>query len=180
MDPAEAARRIEASVEGAVLETGGEAPSDPWLAVRTERIAEVLRACRDDPELAFDLLISISAVDFPERVEKRKKPQEEGGGVEEVTIPGRFELVYHLLSTTKNHRLTLKAALPHEEAPVCPTVCRVYPAAEWHEREAYDLMGIRFEGHPDLRRILCCEDWVGHPLRKDYVFPKEYHGISAE
>jgi NADH-quinone oxidoreductase subunit C len=63
------------------------------------------------------------------------------------------------------------------ELPTCPSVAHVWAIADWHEREAYDLLGIEFTGHPNLQRILCVEDWVGHPLRKDYEFPKEYHGI---
>jgi NADH-quinone oxidoreductase subunit C len=65
------------------------------------------------------------------------------------------------------------------KAPSIPSVSSVWPAADWHEREAYDLMGIDFAGHPDQRRILCPDDWEGHPLRKDYDFPLEYHGIPA-
>jgi NADH-quinone oxidoreductase subunit C len=95
-------------------------------------------------------------------------------------IPGRFELVYHLLSTVHNHRLVVKVKLAHDERPSAPTVSDLYPTANWHERECWDLMGVHFDGHPDMRRVLCAMDWVGHPLRKDYVFPKEYHGISCE
>ena len=114
----------------------------------------------------------------PKKKKPKEKPKKKGEPSEK--IPGRFEVVYHMLSTIKNHRFVVKLRLPHVDEPAAPTLTSVYPAADWHERETWDLVGIRFEGHPDLRRILCCEDWVGHPLRKDYVFPKEYHGISAE
>jgi NADH-quinone oxidoreductase subunit C len=69
--------------------------------------------------------------------------------------------------------------LTSREDPHIPSVAGIWPTAEWHEREAYDLMGIVFDGNPDLRRILCPDDWEGHALRKDYVFPKEYHGIPG-
>ena len=86
----------------------------------------------------------------------------------------RFEAVYHLYSFASNTYLELHVDVPRDK-PVVPTVTDVWPAADWHEREAWDMMGIRFEGHPDLRRILLSDDWVGHPLRKDYVDSVENH-----
>ena len=86
----------------------------------------------------------------------------------------RFESVYHLYSFASNTYLELHVDLPRAK-PVVATVSDVWPAADWHEREAWDMMGIRFEGHPDLRRILLSDDWVGHPLRKDYVDSVENH-----
>jgi len=89
----------------------------------------------------------------------------------------RFEVVYHLASLSHGHRIVLKAIVPRDD-PHIASVAAIYPTANWHERETYDLMGIVFDGHPDLRRILLPDDWEGHPLRKDYVFPESYHGIS--
>ncbi|MGZ4198926.1 MAG: NADH-quinone oxidoreductase subunit C [Thermoleophilia bacterium] len=86
----------------------------------------------------------------------------------------RFETVYHLYSFASNTYLELHVDVPRAK-PVVDTVSDVWPAADWHEREAWDMMGIRFEGHPDLRRILLKDDWVGHPLRKDYVDSVENH-----
>jgi NADH-quinone oxidoreductase subunit C len=86
----------------------------------------------------------------------------------------RFEAVYHLYSFASNTYLELHVEVPRDK-PVLATVSDVWPAADWHEREAWDMMGIRFEGHPDLRRILLPDDWVGHPLRKDYVDSVENH-----
>ena len=85
-----------------------------------------------------------------------------------------FETVYHLYSFASNTYLELHVEVPRAK-PVVDTVSDVWPAADWHEREAWDMMGIRFEGHPDLRRILLSDDWVGHPLRKDYVDSVENH-----
>jgi len=164
-----------AIVEKVDLDNPDKPTKDPYVVVAADRIVEVMDKLQTDADLRFDCLLSIGGVDYPDVMPKAKK-----GQPEPELIPGRFEVVYHMLSTIKNHRFVLKVLLPHDDEPVCPTVSNVYSAANWHERETWDLMGIRFEGHPDLRRILCCEDWVGHPLRKDYVFPKEYHGISAE
>jgi len=91
-----------------------------------------------------------------------------------VDLGDHFEAVYHLYSFAANSYLELHVAVPRSK-PIVDTVSDVWPAADWHEREAFDLMGIRFEGHPDPRRILLPDDWVGHPLRKDYVDSIENH-----
>jgi NADH-quinone oxidoreductase subunit C len=96
-----------------------------------------------------------------------------------------MEVVYHLWSVTNKTSLVLKVMLPRwrdgkeGELPEIPSVAGIWRTADWHEREVYDLSGVRFVDHPDLRRILCPEDWVGHPLRKDYEMPLEYHGIRC-
>jgi NADH-quinone oxidoreductase subunit C len=147
---------------------------DPFVIVAPESIAVVADVLKNDPKLAFDQLCDLCGVDWcaaPERKVACPEP--------------RVEVVYQLYSFTHRHRLTVKAKLPRwrdeteKTLPEIPTVSGVWAIADWHEREAYDLVGIRFIGHPDLRRILCAEDWVGHPLRKDYEFPLEYHGIRG-
>jgi NADH-quinone oxidoreductase subunit C len=97
----------------------------------------------------------------------------------------RIELVYHLWSTGARVSLVVKTSLPRwkndtpGEIPEIPSVAGVWRTADWHEREVYDMSGVNFVGHPDLRRILCPEDWEGYPLRKDYEMPLDYHGIRA-
>ena len=97
-----------------------------------------------------------------------------------------MQVVYHLWSLVHKHSVVLKVIVPRwkddvvGELPEVPTVSGIWPTADWHEREVYDLSGIRFTGHPNLVRILCPEDWVGHPLRKDYEQPLEYHGIRGK
>ena len=153
------------------LETGA---GDPWIEVRADAIADVAEFLKHDPALHFDQLCNLSGVDY---CEPDPKKQAKFGHEEHV------EVVYHLYSFTHKHRATIKVNLPRwkngvvGEIPACPSVAHVWAIADWHEREAYDLVGIEFTGHPNLQRILCVEDWVGHPLRKDYKFPKEYHGI---
>lgn len=112
-------------------------------------IAEVCAALKSDAETKFDFLADICGADR---------------GVEEEP---RFEVNYHLFSTTKHHRLRLKVLLNEENVNV-PTVTGIWRTANWHERETYDLFGVIFDGHPDLRRILLPEDWQGHALRKDF------------
>ena len=96
-----------------------------------------------------------------------------------------FEVLYHLSSLVHRHRLVLRVVMPRwkddveGQLPELSSVSDLWRTADWHEREVYDLIGIRFKGHPNLRRILCPEDWVGHPLRKDYELPLEYHGIRG-
>ncbi|MFQ5878202.1 MAG: NADH-quinone oxidoreductase subunit C [Acidobacteriota bacterium] len=125
---------------------------DPIVRLGSARFAEIARMLRDDPELRFDYLSNLTAVHWPERA----KP---------------FEIVYHLFSLSRRHRLTLK--LDVAEGEEAPTACHVWPTANWHEREVFDLFGIRFAGHPDMTRILMPDEWQGHPLRKDY--PLEGH-----
>jgi len=150
---------------------------DPFVVVDPADLLEVCRFLRDDPRLHFDLLNCISGVDYLEP-DPKKAPK---AGFEPHT-----EVVYHLSSFAHpGQRFVLKLILPRwkDDKPVripeVPSVTSLWPAADWHEREVYDLSGIWFEGHPDLRRILLAEDWVGHPLRKDYEFPLEYHGIRG-
>jgi len=130
----------------------------PLCDVRGQSIAEVCAMLRDEPGCDFDCLSNLSAVD-------RKSDD-------------AIEVYYHLFSYRHRHRLTLRATTPRPD-PILPSVAQVWPIANWLEREAFDLLGVRFTGHPDLRRILMPEDWVGHPLRKDFVEPDEYHGIST-
>jgi len=150
---------------------------DPFVVVDPADLLEVCRFLRDDPRLHFDLLNCISGVDYLEP-DPKKAPK---AGFEPHT-----EVVYHLSSFAHpGQRFVLKLILPRWKddkpgrIPEVPSVTSLWPAADWHEREVYDLSGIWFEGHPDLRRILLAEDWVGHPLRKDYEFPLEYHGIRG-
>ena len=120
---------------------------DDELQVAAPDIARVLTYLRDEPGLRFAQLVDLCAVDYPDR-------------------PSRFEVVYHLLSVAHNRRVRVKVAVP-EDTPV-PSVVEVFPAAGWYEREVWDLFGIAFEGHPDLRRILTDYGFQGHPLRRDF------------
>ena len=132
----------------------------PFLVVEPGALVDLLRVCRDDPRLAFELLIDITASD---------------PGVEDPN----FWILVELLSITHRQRLAIKALITKEN-PTIASATAVYRAAQWHERECMEMFGITFEGHPDPRNILLPDDWVGHPLRKDYEFPVEYHGISCE
>ena len=126
---------------------------DHTAVVARDALLAVLAHCRDDAALAFDVLMDLTAVDY------LKFPGREDGP--------RFEVVYHLYSITHNHRLRLKVRVDEDDASV-PSVVALWPIANWLEREAWDMFGVRFEGHPDLRRLLMYEEFVGHPLRKDY------------
>jgi NADH-quinone oxidoreductase subunit C len=150
--------------------------SDPFAVVAPEDLLEVCRFLRDDPRLRFEMLNCISGVDYFEP-DPKKAPK---AGFEP-----HIEVVYHFQSFTHRHRFVLKVILPRwkegkeGELPEVPSVTSLWGAADWHEREVYDLSGVWFTGHPDLRRILLAEDWIGHPLRKDYKYPLEYHGIRG-
>ena len=149
---------------------------DPFVTVDAADLIEVCRFLHDDPQLHFDMLNCISGVDYFEP-DPKKAPK---AGFEP-----HLEIVYHFQSFTHRHRLVLKVNLPRwkdnqpGELPEVPSVTDLWASADWLEREVYDLTGVWFTGHPDPRRILLAEDWVGHPLRKDYEFPLEYHGIRG-
>ena len=132
---------------------------DATAVVARERLLEALLFLRDDAELQFNLSSTVTGVDYLGR-----EP--------------RFEVVYHLYSTVKKHRVRIKVRVPEEDPQVDSSVS-VWAGNNWHEREVFDLSGVNFVGHPDLRRILCPEDWEGYPLRKDYEMPLEYHGIRG-
>ena len=125
---------------------------DETVVVSADAIIEIMTFLRDDPEIAFDLLLDVCGVDYPDR-------------------PNRFEVVYHLYSLSKHHRLRVKASVP-EKNPVIKSVIHIWEAADWFEREAYDMFGIIFDGHPKLKRLLMWEAFEGHPLRKDYPMGK--------
>jgi NADH-quinone oxidoreductase subunit C len=149
---------------------------DPFVTVDPADLVEVCRYLRDDERLRFELLNCISGVDYLEP-DPKKAPK--------AGFDPHVEVVYHLQSFRHSHRLVLKLILPRwkgdkpGQLPEVPSVNSVWRAADWHEREVYDLVGVVFTGHPDLSRILLAEDWVGHPLRKDYEYPLEYHGIRG-
>ena len=126
---------------------------DHTAVISREGISAGLALCRNDAALGFDLLVDITAVDY------LRFPGREDGP--------RFEVIYHLYSVAHNHRIRLKVPLEQDDA-VIPTACGLWPIANWLEREAWDMFGIRFDGHPDLRRLLMYEEFEGHPLRKDY------------
>src|SRR5205085_1471158 len=149
---------------------------DPFVVVDPADLPEVCRFLRDDPRLRFEFLHCVSGVDYLEP-DPKKAPK---AGFEP-----HFEVVYHFQSFTHRHRFVLKVVLPRWQdgkpgaLPEVPSLTPLWRSADWHEREVYDLCGVWFAGHPDLRRILTAEDWEGHPLRKDYEFPLEYHGIRG-
>lgn len=119
------------------------------IKVKKDKIKDIAAALNQDKELCFDFLSNMVGVDCG------------------VGVTPRFEVVYHLYSVSKNHRLRIKVCVEEKDC-VVDSVVSVWKAADWQEREIYDLLGIKFQGHPDLRRILLPDDWEGHPLRKDY------------
>ena len=143
MTPEDIAGRLEGEQYIDTFVARGEVTS----IVEAADLIETLGWLRDQPDLAFDALDDVSATDWPER-----EP--------------RFWVAYHLYSTTHRHRLRLKVGAAGDE-PHVPSATGVYPTAGWLEREVYDLMGVRFDGHPNLVRILMPDDWEGHPQRKD-------------
>jgi len=142
--------------EGVILDLQEEGSSPPAFFVEAERICEVVSFLKEEETLSFDSLMCLSGADYEDRM----------------------EVVYHLHSMRHLHKITVKVRI-EKAIPTLPSIAAIYGVANYHEREAYDLFGIIFTGHPDLRRILLPDDWPGHPLRKDYTYPDSYHGVKV-
>ena len=149
---------------------------DPWVEVSADGLLAVCRWLKDQSPVPFDSVQCITAVDWFQPDPKKAA---------KVSWDPHVELVYHLWNTVAKASLVLKVNVPRWKddvagrLPEVPSVACVWRGADWHEREVFDLSGVRFVGHPDFRRILCPEDWEGYPLRKDYEMPLEYHGIRG-
>jgi NADH-quinone oxidoreductase subunit C len=122
---------------------------DDVAVIDPAKVVEICNFLKYDPTTDMKLLLSVTAVDY-------------------LGETSRFEVVTHMTSLTHHHRLRLRMRAPSNEAPVVPSIANIWRGANWWERQVYDLYGIKFEGHPDLRRLYMPEDWKGHPLRKDY------------
>jgi NADH-quinone oxidoreductase subunit C len=155
MKPQEIAALLTEKFGGRILESQPDA-MNPWSAVEPPAILEVCRFLRAEDALCLDHLELLGGVDYKDRI----------------------EVVYILYSMKHHHRYTLKCRLPRE-TPSISTVESVWKVANWHERETFDMFGVIFEGHSDLRRILCPDDWEGYPLRKDYQPPKIYREMPV-
>lgn len=135
-------------------------PREGCFFVLPASLPDVMKLLRDDPTLRFDFLQNLTAVDWPK------------------AAPPVIQVVYHLYSYDLRHEICVKVDVPRE-SPRVPTVVPLWKTANWLEREQYDLFGVIFDGHPDLRRLLMPDDWVGHPMRKDFKEPKEYRGMPT-
>ena len=166
MAPEETCKLLQSQFGDAIIDTVLEG-AHPYARIAPEKWPEIALFLRDDPRLAFNFLRSISSLDLP--------------------ADNQLACVYDLNCVPTDNPTELITdtcefavrVVTDRDDPVIPSVAHIWATANWHEREAYDLMGIRFSGHPDLRRILCPDDWEGSPLRKDYEFPLEYHGIPG-
>ncbi|MDP6124169.1 MAG: NADH-quinone oxidoreductase subunit C [Candidatus Latescibacteria bacterium] len=154
---------------------------EPEIEIAAGAVLDAAQFLKGQGDLSFDVLMCLSALDVPTLAKKPKRkpkiddeseapPQEAEPEPEPIH---QLAVVYHLFSVVHKHRLALKTFVAVDE-PHVPSVIAVWPAADWHEREAFDMMGIQFDGHPFLKRILLPDDWEGHPLRKDYETQETY------
>jgi NADH-quinone oxidoreductase subunit C len=157
MTPQDICQRLKVRFGPAITQS---LPDDkhPRVHIQAQDLPGVAEFLLLSADLGFDWLACVTGVDY--------------------VSENKMACVYDLYSTRHGHWFAVKAYTDRAK-PVVPSVMKLWPAADWHEREIYDLLGIDFPGHTDLRRILLPEDWKGHPLRKDYVFPREYHGIPG-
>ena len=157
MTPQQILESLKSRFGDAVLDAKPDAFPDPWIRVAPSKVREICLYLRDDAEMLFDVLMCLSGMDYR---------------------AGKLGVVYHCDSTANHHRIVLKTEVTDAE-PHVASVESVWKTANWHEREAFDLYGIVFDGHPDLRRILMPDDWRGFPLRKDYQVPEFYNGMKV-
>ena len=172
------------------LQANVDAVGEVTIELAPDALIEVATALRDEPAFAFEMLMDVSGIDYASYGKDEWATNETSAtgfsrGVEAATAgrlqavtedlvveksrqPKRFAAVYQLLSISKNRRLRLKVFAPDDDLPVIPSVISIWSSADWYEREAFDLYGILFEGHPDLRRLLTDYGFVGHPFRKDF------------
>jgi NADH-quinone oxidoreductase subunit C len=178
--------RLESAVPGVVLTIvpNGSADNPAALLARGDQAVEVARRLRDDPELRLDYASNVTGIDWPEQVirEKHRIKQMVDGEEREFEeererrVPGYLEVVYHLYSMALRHGpVVLRLRTENRSDRVnLPSLTPVWRSCELQEREVFDLFGVRFEGHPDLRRILMWDGYKDHPMRKDYVDPDDY------
>ncbi|MBI5214569.1 MAG: NADH-quinone oxidoreductase subunit C [Ignavibacteriae bacterium] len=157
MTPQEIIEKLKSTFGEIITDAKAEGVVEPFVKVKAESMKDVALFLRDDTDLQLDFLMCLSGIDLGK---------------------GNLGVVYNLASMNKKHKMTIKVEVPRDKAEV-PSVESVWKTANWHEREAYDLVGITFTGHPDLRRILLPTDWEGHPLRKDYKVPEYYQGMKV-
>jgi len=157
MTPQEISEKLKSKFPDTIIEIKIDGVVDPYIKISPESIHDIALFLRDDADLRFDFLMCLSGVDYGK---------------------GTLGVVYNIYSMTMKHKVNVKIEVPKDKAEV-PTVSSVWQTANWHEREAYDLIGIKFLGHPDLRRILMPDDWEGHPLQKDYKVPEFYQGMKV-
>lgn len=170
------ARTVEAHVQG--LKRLTSPPYELAYEVEAASLLTVCRALRDEPDLRFEMLMDVSGVDFLHygldewqtsgATRSGFSRGREAFAPPDPNMPGRFAVVYHLLSISHNARLRLRVRCPDSREPTVDSVTEVWASANWFEREAFDLFGILFRGHPDLRRILTDYGFIGHPFRKDF------------
>jgi len=160
-----------------VIELKTDKPVEPFVIVNPLEVDKICLFLRDEKDLQFDSLMNLSGVDDANGT---KEKSAEGGDKGLETIKGgTLSVYYHIESTKLKHKLTIKTSTDREK-PEVVSVTEVWKGADWHEREAYDMYGIIFLNHPDLRRILMPYDWeFGYPLRKDYKNPEFYQGMKV-
>jgi NADH-quinone oxidoreductase subunit C len=157
MTPQEIFEHLKSKFGDSIQELKTDKPVDPFIIVSADKIDEISLYLRDFEDFQFDELMLLSGVDYAD---------------------GNLGVTYHLYSFPLHHKIVLKVIVP-KDTPNVKTVSEVWQTANWHEREAYDMIGIIFDGHKYLKRILLEDDWVGYPLRKDFEVPEFYRGMKV-